>query len=69
MDTGIDELAEAGNTIHNWAQYIANAWCYPEYNNGIVEGKNNRIKTLKRITYGMHCFKNFRTRIMMLDKN
>ena len=40
IDSDIDELAEAGTTLHKWSAFIANAWRFPQYNNGIVEGKN-----------------------------
>ena len=33
--------------------------------NGIVEGMNNKIKLIKRVSYGYRSFLNFRTRIML----
>ncbi|WP_083635592.1 transposase [Peptoniphilus porci] len=33
------------------------------YNNGKVEGINNKIKVIKRISYGYRSFDNFRLRI------
>ncbi|PSJ75402.1 hypothetical protein C7N43_19190 [Sphingobacteriales bacterium UPWRP_1] len=33
--------------------------------NGIVEGINNAIKTLKRVTYGFRNFQHFRARILV----
>ncbi|MDY4201242.1 MAG: transposase, partial [Candidatus Fimadaptatus sp.] len=32
--------------------------------NGFTEGTNNSIKVLKRVTYGMPNFRNFRARIL-----
>ena len=37
------------------------------YSNGVIEGFNNKIKTLKRIAFGFKNFKRFRTRILLLD--
>ena len=36
--------------------------------NGYTEGCNNKIKVLKRISYGLRHFGRFRTRILLLSK-
>ncbi len=46
-------------------QYIENTFKY-DINNGIIEGTNNLIKTVKRIAFGYRKFKNFSTRIMLI---
>ena len=47
----------------NWIEQISNSFDY-EFTNGYVEGINNKIKVLKRITFGMKNFKRFRNRIL-----
>ena len=36
--------------------------------NGATEGFNNKIKVLKRVSFGMRNFKNFKARIMLLNR-
>ena len=50
----------------NWIDPISNSFDY-EFTNGYVEGMNNKIKVLKRITFGMKNFKRFRNRILALE--
>lgn len=50
-------------TLKNWEPYILNSFDCP-YSNGFTEGTNNSIKVLKRVTYGMPNFRNFRARIL-----
>ena len=52
------------DTYFKWHKYIVNSFS-TEYNNGITEGLNTKIKTLKRISFGFRNFKNFRLRILM----
>ncbi len=51
-------------TYFKWHKYIINSF-YTNYSNGITEGLNTKIKTLKRIAFGFRNFKNFRLRILM----
>lgn len=51
------------NTFNSWKNYIINFFTY-RCSNGIVEGINNKIKTLKRNAYGFRNFQNFRLRII-----
>uniref|UniRef100_UPI0018FE1FFD transposase n=1 Tax=Staphylococcus aureus TaxID=1280 RepID=UPI0018FE1FFD len=39
---------------------------YPAFNNGAIEGINNKIKLIKRISFGYRNFNNFKARIMMI---
>lgn len=60
-------LREFGDCIRaftNWFEYILNSLDTP-YTNGFVEGKNNRIKVLKRNAYGVQNFERFRKRILL----
>ena len=50
-------------TIMNWGKSILNTFDYP-YTNGFTEGCNNKIKVLKRNTYGYRNFERFRKRIL-----
>ena len=36
--------------------------------NARVEGKNNKIKVRKRVSYGYRSFRNFKARIMLIEK-
>lgn len=51
-------------TYFKWYKYIINSF-YTDYSNGITEGLNTKIKTLKRISFGFKNFNNFRLRILM----
>ena len=55
-----------GETYQHWSYEIKNSLEVP-YSNGPIEGTNNKIKALKRTTYGMPNFTNFKARIMLLS--
>lgn len=62
----IMELPEFDDHIkacRNWFQEILNSMDVP-WTNGFIEGCNNKTKVLKRVTYGMRNFNNFRKRIL-----
>lgn len=61
--SGIPEFEKCAATYRNWSEGILNAFKYG-YTNGPVEGFNNKIKVLKRTSYGIRNFKRFRTRII-----
>jgi transposase len=50
--------------LRNWRPEILNYFDYP-YTNGFLEGKNNRIKVIKRLAYGYRNAQNFRQRILL----
>lgn len=52
--------------LRDWRQEILNYFDHP-YTNGFVEGKNNRIKVLKRLAYGYRNQGNFRQRILLTN--
>ena len=56
-------LKELLRTVANWREEILNYFDY-RITNGFVEGKNNRIKTIKRMAYGYRNMDNFRMRIL-----
>lgn len=51
-------------TFQTWKNDILNFFTY-RISNGIVEGINNAIKTLKRVAYGFRNFDHFRNRILV----
>lgn len=46
-------------TLRKHLPYIKNTFTY-KYNNGRIEGINNKIKVLSRVAYGYRNFSNFR---------
>lgn len=61
--SGLKEFEKCANTYSRWAKEILNAFKYG-ITNGTTEGFNNKIKVLKRISYGIRSFERFRTRIL-----
>ncbi|NLK27245.1 MAG: ISL3 family transposase [Clostridiales bacterium] len=61
--SGIAEFENCAKTLRNWSEGILNAFKYG-YTNGPTEGYNNKIKVIKRISYGIRNFDRFRTRIL-----
>ena len=59
----LPEFKELLHTFTNWREEILNYFDY-RITNGFVEGKNNRIKTIKRMAYGYRNLDNFRLRIL-----
>jgi len=61
----IPEFEKCASTYRNWSHEILNAFKYSHVTNGPTEGFNNKIKVLKRTSYGIRNFKHFRTRILL----
>ena len=61
----IPEFIEVAKTFFNWQNEIINSFANPTLSNGITEGFNNKIKVIKRISYGIRNFKRFRNRILL----
>lgn len=59
----LKEFEKCAATYRNWSKEILNAFKYG-ITNGPTEGFNNRIKVLKRTSYGIRNFERFRTRIL-----
>ena len=64
--SGIKEFEEVAKTYRTWSREILNAFKYPHITNGPTEGFNNKIKVLKRISYGIRNFRRLRTRIFLV---
>ena len=60
---GILEFEKCAATYRRWAKEILNAFKYG-LTNGSTEGFNNKIKVIKRTSYGIRNFERFRTRIL-----
>lgn len=60
----IKEFKKPIKTLRQWHEYISNSFKL-NLSNGPVEGKNNLIKTLKRISFGFKNLNNFRARILL----
>ena len=66
LESFVPQLVECAKTYQNWAYEIKNYLEIP-YSNGPIEGTNNKIKALKRVTFGMTKFDNFKARILLLN--
>ena len=65
LESDIPELKNCAKTYFNWITEIRNSLEVP-YSNGPMEGFNNKIKTLKRISFGFRNFTNFKARILLM---
>ena len=61
----IPEFEKCADTYRHWSKEILNAFKYSHITNGPTEGFNNKIKVLKRTSYGIRNFNHFRTRILL----
>jgi transposase len=61
----LKEFDRCFQTVNRWQPYILRAFS-TGYTNGYTEGVNNKIKVLKRISYGVRNFERFRNRILHL---
>ena len=66
--SGIKELEDVADTFTNWRVEIINSFIVTvdgyELTNGPIEGMNNKIKTIKKLSYGVVNFKHLRERIL-----
>ena len=65
LESDIPELKNCAKTYFNWITEIRNSLEVP-YSNGPMEGFNNKIKTLKRISFGFRNFTHFKARILLM---
>ena len=63
--SGLKEYEAAIRAFNNWKEPILNSFDHP-YSNGYTEGFNNKIKVLKRISFGLRNFERSRNRILHL---
>lgn len=62
-NSNLPEFDACIKAMHNWSEYILNAFDVP-YSNGFTEGCNNKTKVLKRVCFGVRNFDSFRNRIL-----
>lgn len=67
-DYNIPEFIYASKSISNWKDYILNSFDV-NYTNAFTEGKNNKIKVIKRNAYGLRNFFRFKKRILLNNLN
>ena len=63
----LPEFKACLTAFRNWSVEILNAFKF-KFTNGCTEGFNNKIKVLKRISYGVRNFKRFRNRILHISQ-
>ncbi len=63
--SGIRHFEKCATTFSNWSHEILNAFRYDFISNGPTEGFNNKIKVLKRVSFGIRRFDRFRKRILL----
>ena len=61
------ELNQFVNGLERDKDAIENAMIYPELSNGLVEGKVNKLKKIKRIMFGRCTFETLRTKIILSE--
>ena len=64
--TDLPEYNDCVKAYRNWFHEILNSMDVP-WTNGFIEGCNNKTKVLKRISFGMRNFSNFRKRILFCN--
>ena len=62
----LPEFDACTKAYHNWFHEIIHSMDVP-WTNGYIEGCNNKTKVLKRVSYGMPNFNNFRKRILFCN--
>ena len=60
----IKQSIKLADTITSWKKEIINIVEY-KINNGFVEGNNNKIKVIKRVSYGLRNYERFRKLIYL----
>jgi Transposase and inactivated derivatives len=62
-ESGLDEYQYMKRTFKSWEKEIINSFMYP-YTNGYLEGINNKIKVIKRMSYGIRNFQRLRNKVL-----
>lgn len=65
-ELSVPEFQHCITTFTNWSTEITNI-VGENISNGFIEGSNNKIKVLKRISFGVQNFRRFRNRILSLQ--
>lgn len=67
LESSISQLKSCANTYQHWYTEIKNSLEVP-YSNGPTEGFNNKIKVLKRVSFGIRNFEHLKARILLLNR-
>ena len=71
MDINITSLprgiAKAIKTLKRYREYMVNS-VRRNYSNDLLKCFNNKIKLVKRVSYGYNSFDNFRLRILIMSR-
>ena len=62
----LPEMNSLVKSFTYWYEEIRSALIYP-YSNGFTEGCSNKIKVLKRVSFGLRNFERFRNRILYIN--
>lgn len=62
-ESGLDEYQYMKRTFKSWEKEIINSFIYP-YTNGYLEGINNKMKVIKRMSYGIRNFQRLRNKVL-----
>ena len=65
IECGVRPIEDCARTMLRWKTEILSSY-NTSCTNGFVEGCNNRIKVLKRVSYGCRNFKRFRNRVLYI---
>ena len=60
-------ISKTIKTMRRYREYMVNSIRY-NYSNDPLEGFNNKIKLVKRVSYGYNSFDNFRLRILIMSR-
>ncbi len=61
----LEEFQSLQKSFTDWFEEIVNALKY-QWSNGYTEGCNNKIKVLKRISFGIRRYSRFKNRILYI---
>ena len=61
----LEEFQSLQTSFTEWFEEIVNALTFP-WSNGYTEGCNNKIKVLKRISFGLRTYSRFKNRILYI---
>lgn len=65
MPANLRKYYKRSRSLILWSREILNAFKYAHITNGPTEGFNNKIKVLKRTSYGIRNFEHLRTRVLL----
>ena len=67
LESPVSQLRDCAKTYQHWYTEIKHS-LEVSYSTGVTEGFNNKNKVLKRVSFGMRNFKNFKARILLLNR-